>query len=248
MIAAWHGVYHDRRAAGRELARLLQQYAGDPNVLVLALPRGGLPVASEIAQHLGAQLDVLVVRKLGLPWLPEVAAGAIGPSGVIIRNPQVAAHVRNLDAVLAQVAASELIELQRRDLIYRRGRGPLDVRDRIVMLVDDGIATGSTMEAAVLAVRAMKPRSVVVAAPVAPPEAVEMLAQSADRVVCVHQPQSFVAVGHWYEEFPQLTDAEVVEILARHRGESWVAANRAGTGPVQTSRASIPEGGGRWRL
>jgi putative phosphoribosyl transferase len=247
MIAACHGIYHDRRAAGQELARLLQQYAGDPNVLVLALPRGGLPVASEIAQRLGAQLDVLVVRKLGLPWLPEVAAGAIGPSGVIIRNPQVASHGGNLDAVLARVAANELIEMQRRDLVYRRDRAPLDVRDRIVILVDDGIATGSTMEAAVLAVRAMKPRSVVVAVPVAPPEAVEMLARSADRLVCAHQPQFFIAVGHCYERFPQLTDADVLEILARHRGESAATTKSAGTGPVQTARA-IPEGDSRWRL
>jgi predicted phosphoribosyltransferase len=247
MIAAWHGVYRDRRAAGRELARLLQQYAGDPDVLVLALPRGGLPVASEIAQHLGVPLDVLVVRKLGLPWQPEVAAGAIGPSGVIVRNPQVTPHVRNLDAVLAQVAASELIEMQRRELIYRRGCGPLEVRDRIVILVDDGIATGSTMEAAVLALRTMKPRSVVVAVPVAPPEAVEALERNADHVVCAHQPQSFAAVGQWYEEFPQLTDADVLEILASHRGQSAVAAKRAGTGPVQAAR-TIPEGDGRWRL
>jgi predicted phosphoribosyltransferase len=247
MIASWHGVYHDRRAAGRELAGLLQQYAGHPDVLVLALPRGGLPVASEVAQHLGAPLDVLVVRKLGLPWLPEVAAGAIGPSGVIVRNPQVTSHVRHLDAVLAQVAASELIEMQRRDLIYRRGRGPLDVRDRLVILVDDGIATGSTMEAALLAVRAMKPRSVVVAVPVAPPEAVEMLERNADQVVCAHQPHAFAAVGQCYEEFPQLTDAEVLEILACHRGESAMAAKRAGTGPVRASPA-IPQGDDRWRL
>jgi predicted phosphoribosyltransferase len=219
MSLATHGMYGDRRAAGRELAQLLQQYAGDPEVLVLALPRGGLPVASEIAQSLRAPLDVLVVRKLGLPWQPECAAGAIGPQGVIVRNPQVGPRIPQLDAALARVAATELLEMQRRELIYRRGRRPLNVLDRIVILVDDGVATGATMEAAILALRAMGPRAIVVAVPVAPPESVETLKRSADRVVCPNQPTPFVAVGQWFDDFPQLTDAEVVEILTRHSGD-----------------------------
>ena len=239
MIVVSHGVYRDRQAAGRELAQLLQQYASDPSVLILALPRGGLPVASEIAQALHVPLDVLVVRKLGLPWQPELAAGAIGPCGVIVRNPQVIPCVSNLDTVLAEVAARELIEMQRRDLAYRRGRGALEVQDRIVILVDDGVATGSTMEAAVLALRAMKPRAIVVAVPVAPPEAVELLKRSADRVVCARQPASFISVGHWYEDFPQLTDAEVVAILDRHEVESLpsVGGGRAHSKASMTGRA-----------
>jgi putative phosphoribosyl transferase len=224
MTAVSHGVYRDRQAAGRELAQLLQRYAGDPNVLILALPRGGLPIASEIAHALRAPLDVLVVRKLGLPGQPELAAGAIGPCGVIVRNPQVIPPVSNLDAVLAEVAARELIEMQRRDLAYRSGRGALEVQDRIVILVDDGVATGSTMEAAVLALRAMTPRAIVVAVPVAPPEAVELLKRSADRVVCARQPQPFFSVGECYADFPQLTDAEVVATLARHEVEPWPSA------------------------
>jgi putative phosphoribosyl transferase len=220
MISVPRAIFHDRSAAGRQLATLLQQYAGESNVLVLALPRGGLPVAYEIARALHAPLDVLVVRKLGLPWQPEVAAGAIGPGGVIIKNPQVAPFVADFNATLAEVAAHELIELQRRELVYRRGRTPLEARDRLVIIVDDGIATGSSMEAAILAVRAMRPRAIVVAVPVAPQETIDMLRGSADQVVCARQPQPFMSVGQWYEQFPQLSDAEVVEILARHDVES----------------------------
>ncbi|HSC05328.1 MAG TPA: phosphoribosyltransferase [Steroidobacteraceae bacterium] len=220
MISVPRAIFQDRSAAGRQLAALLQQYAGDPNVLVLALPRGGLSVASEIARALHAPLDVLVVRKLGLPWQPEVAAGAIGPAGVIIKNPQVAPFVADFNAMLGEVAAHELIELQRRELAYRPGRTPLEVRDRVVILVDDGMATGLSMEAAVLTLRVMQPRAIVVAVPVAPPEAIAMLKASADQVVCARQPQPFMSVGQWYEEFPQLSDAEVLEILARHEAES----------------------------
>ena len=240
MISVPRAIYRDRSAAGRQLAELLQQYAGEPNVLVLALPRGGLPVASEIARALRTPLDVLVVRKLGLPWQPELAAGAIGPGGVIIKNPQVAAFVADLNATLAEVAARELIELQRRELAYRRGRAPLEVRDHVVIVVDDGVATGSSMEAAVLALRAMQPRAIVVAVPVAPPEAIEMLAGSADQVVCASQPQPFGSVGQWYEEFPQLSDAQVVEILARHEVESCPAGHERRS--RSATRFARPEG------
>jgi predicted phosphoribosyltransferase len=210
-------LYPDRQSAGRELANLLLNHADDPDVIVLALPRGGLPVASEVARALRVPLDVLVVRKLGLPWQPELAAGAIAPGGVMVINPQVTAYFQNLDKTLEQVASRERHELERREAIYRKGQAPLDVRDRIVILVDDGIATGSTMEAAVLALRAMHARSIVVAVPVAPRESIEMLTRRADRVVCSRQPEPFVAVGRWYEDFPQLTDEEVVAILAQHR-------------------------------
>lgn len=223
--------FQNRQAAGRELAGLLGNYLDDPDALVLALPRGGLPVASEIAHALHVPLDVLVVRKLGLPWQPELAAGAIAPGGIIVRNPQVAAYFHNLDEPLKEVAASERRELERREAMYRKGRMPLDVRDRTVILVDDGIATGSTMEAAVLAMRAMHARSIVVAVPVAPPESIEMLLRCADRVVCPHQPEPFIAVGRWYQDFPQLTDDEVVGILAGQRIAP--AAKRAAAGSDQ---------------
>jgi putative phosphoribosyl transferase len=217
MISVPRAIFYDRPAAGRQLAKLLQQYAGEPDVLVLALPRGGLPVAREVARALHAPLDVLVVRKLGLPWQPELAAGAIGPGGVVIKNPQVAPLVANFNATIAEIAAHELIELQRRELAYRRGRGPLEVRDRLVIVVDDGVATGSSMEAAVLAVRAMQPRAIVVAVP---------LKGSADQVVCAQQPVPFMSVGQWYQEFPQLSDAQVVEILERHDVEYWPGHER----------------------
>jgi putative phosphoribosyl transferase len=226
MIFVPRATFHDRSAAGRQLAKMLQQYAGEPNVLVLALPRGGLPVAREVARALHAPLDVLVVRKLGLPWQPELAAGAIGPGGVVIKNPQVAPFVANFNATIAEVAAHELIELQRRELVYRRGRGPLEVRDRLVIVVDDGVATGSSMEAAVLALRALQPRAIVVAVPVAPPEAIEMLKGSADQVICAQQPVPYISVGQCYQEFPQLSDAEVVEILERHDVEYWPGHER----------------------
>jgi predicted phosphoribosyltransferase len=210
-------LYHDRLEAGRELAGLLHEYQDKPDVLVLALPRGGLPVASAIAQALHLPLDVLVVRKLGLPWQPELAAGAIAPGGIIVRNPQVAALFSDLDKTLEDVATEELRELKRREGVYRAGRAALDVRNRTVILVDDGVATGSTMEAAVRAMRALQARSIVVAVPVAPPDTVAMLSGCADRVVCPHQPEPFVAVGRWYEEFPQLTDEEVTAILGQSR-------------------------------
>jgi putative phosphoribosyl transferase len=223
--------YPDRQTAGRELASLLRNHADDPHVVVLALPRGGLPVASEVARALRVPLDVLVVRKLGLPWQPELAAGAIACGGIMVTNPQVAAYFPNLEKTLEDTAARERHELQRRESLYRKGHAPLDVRDRVVILVDDGIATGSTMEAAALALRAMHARSIVVAVPVAPAESIEMLARHADRVVCAHQPESFIAVGRWYQDFPQLTDDEVVTILAQHRGPS--SGKRAAAGSDQ---------------
>lgn len=218
-------IYHNRQVAGRELAGLLRDHADDPGAIVLALPRGGLPVAAEVAATLHLPLDVLVVRKLGLPWQPELAAGAIAPGGIVVRNPQVAALFQDLDKTLEQVAAVELRELRRRESIYRKGREPLDIRDRVVILVDDGIATGATMEAAVRSMRALHARSIVVAVPVAPPETVAALSQLADRVVCPHQPEPFVAVGRWYEEFPQLTDDEVNAILAQSRAAPQSAAS-----------------------
>jgi putative phosphoribosyl transferase len=207
-------IFRDRIAAGRALAALLSEYAHRDDTIVLALPRGGVPVAREIALALEAPLDVLVVRKLGLPWQPELAAGAIAPGGVLVLNREVRAEIPELDSVLEPVLSQERRELARREAAYRHGRPPLQVRDRTVILVDDGIATGATMEAAALSMRAMHAGSIVIAVPVAPPATLERLARHADRVVCPEQPADFMAVGQYYDEFPQLTDREVVQLLA----------------------------------
>lgn len=206
--------FRDRIAAGRALAALLAEYAHRDDTIVLALPRGGVPVAREIALALAAPLDVLVVRKLGLPWQPELAAGAIAPGGVLVLNREIRAEIPELDRVLEPVMAQELQELARRETAYRHGRPPLQVRGRTVILVDDGIATGATMEAAALALRAMHVGSIVIAVPVAPPATLRRLARHADCVVCPEQPADFMAVGQYYDEFPQLTDREVVQLLA----------------------------------
>ena len=206
--------FRDRMAAGHALAALLEEYAHRDDTIVLALPRGGVPVAREIALALQAPLDVLVVRKLGVPWQPEFAAGAIAPGGVLVLNHQAEAEIPGLKRLLEPVLAQERRELARREAAYRRGRQALDVAGRTVILVDDGIATGATIEAAAVALHAMNARSIVIAVPVAPPEATRRLARHADRIVCLEQPADFMAVGQYYEEFPQLTDAEVVRLLA----------------------------------
>jgi len=207
-------VYADRQEAGRELAALLSEFSGRNDVIVLALPRGGLPVAKEIAKALTAPLDVLVVRKLGVPWQPELAAGAIAPGGVVVLNRELQAEIAGLNTMLEPVVARERAELQRREALYRTNRPPLEVRGRTAIVVDDGIATGATMEAAVLALRALHASSVVIAVPVAPPHTIQRLTRLADRVVCLQQPFSFFAVSQWYAEFPQVSDAQVIAMLA----------------------------------
>lgn len=207
-------IYADRRAAGRELAAQLTDYAGRTDTTVLALPRGGVPVAWEVARALHAPLDVLVVRKLGMPWQPELAGGAIAAGGVVVMNAGLQGAFGDLEQTLAPVIERERREVQRREALYRKGRPPLALGGRTAIVVDDGIATGATMEAAVLALRAMHARAIVIAVPVAPPENVARLARLADRVICLQQPARFHAVGQWYEEFPQLTDGQVTELLA----------------------------------
>ena len=219
-------IYSDRQQAGRELAKSLHAYTARKDVIVLALPRGGVPVAAEVAHALQAPLDVLVVRKLGLPWQPEFAAGAIASGGVLITNPAARVDFPDLERILLPVTRQEREELRRREALYRGGRPPLDVRNRIAILVDDGIATGTTMEAAVLALRAMQARSIVAAVPVAPPDAIMRLAAVTDQVVCLQQPAHFMAVGQWYESFPQLSDQEVISLLAADAG---AAAETTGT-------------------
>jgi predicted phosphoribosyltransferase len=205
--------FADRRDAGRALAERLSQYAHREDVVVLALPRGGVPVAHEVARALGAQLDVFVVRKLGAPQQPELAMGAIATGGVRVLNEDVVRWYDVSPATLEAITQSEQKELIRREAMYRDGRAPLSVEGKTVLLVDDGLATGSTMKAAVAAVRRLKPSRVVVAVPVGAPDTCTELAAIADELVCVRTPVSFTAVGVWYQDFSQTTDEEVRTLL-----------------------------------
>ena len=203
--------YRDRRAAGAALAEHLDRFAGRPDVVVLGLVRGGVPVAAEVAGRLGAPLDVLVVRKLGVPWAPEVAFGALGPGGVRVLNDEIAVRLPRL-AVNA-VVRHESAELARRERRYRSQRPPLTLRGRVAILVDDGLATGATARAGVAVARALGAREVVVAVPVAAADAVAQLATEADEVVCPWQPAHFGAVSRFYDDFGQVSDAQVSALL-----------------------------------
>jgi predicted phosphoribosyltransferase len=206
----------DRVDAGRRLAEQLTHLA-DADVVVLGLPRGGVPVAAEVAAALHAPLDVLVVRKLGLPWQPELAMGAVAGVGRAleeVHNDQVIRHARVTDEVLDTVRTREVAELRRRELAYRGDRPPLEVRDRTVVVVDDGLATGSTMRAAVAAVRQQSPAAVVVAVPVGSPDTCAQLRLEVDEVVCVSTPRAFAAVGQAYDDFRATSDDEVRAALS----------------------------------
>lgn len=206
-------MFADRVDAGRRLGAHVREALGaSPDRLVLGLPRGGVPVAAEVARELGASLDVLVVRKLGAPSQPEVAIGAIGPDGAVLLH----AHGRALDPeTLDRIRRRELAELERRVRAYRGDRGPLVLTGRRVVLVDDGIATGATALVAVQAARAQGAAEVVVAAPAAAPDARDALAAVADRVIVLVAPERFWAVGEWYDDFRQTDDAEVMRLLGR---------------------------------
>jgi len=206
-------LFRDRVEAGDALAGLLGHYAGRPDVLVLALPRGGVPVAARVAEALGAPLDVFVVRKLGVPGQPELAMGAIATGGVRVVNEQVVGRLRLGEAELQRVAEAEERELARRERSYREGRGPPDLAGQVVILVDDGLATGSTMRAAVAAARRLGPARVVVAVPTAPASTCQRLGEEADEVVCATTPRPFRAVGYSYRSFPQTSDEEVRSLL-----------------------------------
>jgi putative phosphoribosyl transferase len=208
-------VFRDRREAGRLLARDLRAYGGRDDVIVLALPRGGVPVAYEVASALGVPLDVFIVRKLGVPGWEELALGAIASGGVRVLNDDVVRQVRDADRVIEQVTAAERRELARREIEYRDGRAPPDLRGKTVILVDDGLATGATMRAAVKALRQRDVAGVVVGVPVASPETCEELRLEVDEIVCSMTPASFRAVGQFYQDFSQTTDKEVRELLAR---------------------------------
>ena len=218
--------FKNRSEAGRFLAEQLSAYANRPDTLVLALPRGGVPVAYEVAKALGAPLDVFQVRKLGLPGHEELAMGAIATGGVRVRNPEVVEYLRIPDEVIDEVTARERQELERRERLYREDRPALSPRGRVVILVDDGLATGSTMLAAVLALRQQQPASIVVAVPVAAKQTCEELRTVADEVVCAVTPDPFYAVGLWYEDFSQTTDEEVRELLARAENKRAAATQK----------------------
>jgi putative phosphoribosyl transferase len=213
-------VFRDRVEAGEVLAGRLGHYAGKPEVLLLALPRGGVPVGARVAQALGAPLDVFVVRKLGVPGHEELAMGAIASGGVRVHNEEVVRKLHIDDATIQRVAEVEQQELARRERSYRGQRPPPDLTGRVVVLVDDGLATGSTMRAAVAAARRLGPARVVVAVPTAPASTCEQLRDEADEVVCATTPRPFRAVGYSYRSFPQTTDEEVRELLRA----AWTAA------------------------
>jgi predicted phosphoribosyltransferase len=197
------------------LAARLEKYAGKPDVMVLALPRGGVPVAFEVARVLHAPMDVFIVRKLGVPGHEELAMGAVASGGVRVLNDHVVAGLGIPEYVIDAVVKWETEELKRRERLYRGNRPPADVRGKTVILVDDGLATGSTMLAAVQALRQQGPARIVVAVPVASPDTCELMKAYVDEIVCAATPEPFYAVGLWYEDFSQTTDEEVRELLAR---------------------------------
>lgn len=207
--------FTNRTAAGRAVADLLTRYRDDQDVLVLGLPRGGVPVAYEVADALRAPLDVLIVRKIGVPGHEELAMGAIATGGVRIVNERIAAELDVSESSLAAAAAQEELELVRRDRLYRGQRPQVDVSGRTVILVDDGLATGATMRAAVAAVRSMGAAHIVVAVPCGSSSTCRGLSKEADEVVCAATPEPFYAVGMWYEDFTQTTDDEVRALLDR---------------------------------
>jgi predicted phosphoribosyltransferase len=219
--------FGDRREAGVVLADNLNQFAHRDDVVVLALPRGGVPVGYEVARALDAQLDVFVVRKLGLPGHPELAMGAIASGDVRVLNEDVLELHPVSRAAIEAVTRTERVELERRERTYRDGRPLVPIEGRVVILVDDGLATGSTMRAAVLAVRRLHPARVIVAVPVGAVQTCQALREVADEVVCAFTPEPFRAVGLWYADFSQTTDEEVQQLLAR--------ANAGATTPVTRS-------------
>ena len=207
--------FRDRHEAGRLLAEKLKAYAHRLEVLVLALPRGGVPVAYEVARALGAPLDVFLVRKLGVPGHEELAMGAVATGGVRVLNEQIVRALRIPDDVIDAVTMREQEELARRERLYRGDRPLPDVSGRTVILVDDGLATGATMHAAIAALRQQQPARIVVAVPTAAPETCQALRAEVDDVVCAITPEPFYSVGLWYEDFSQTTDDEVRDLLAR---------------------------------
>ena len=228
--------FRDRVDAGRRLAELLLKYAGRSDVIVLGLPRGGVPVASEVAARLKAPLDVFLVRKLGVPGHPELAMGAIASGGIEVRSHSLIRDLGIPEAAIEQIASRERLELERRDALYRGTRQVPALRDRTVILVDDGLATGSTMQAAILALRQQTPARIVVAVPVGAAESCEQVARLADEVACVLMPRAFQAVGLWYDDFSQTSDAEVTRLLAGSPGADAPKARNVPPDPAAIVR------------
>jgi predicted phosphoribosyltransferase len=220
--------FRDRTEAGGELAGLLAEYADRPDVIVLALPRGGVPVAYEVARALRAPLDVFLVRKLGVPGHEELAMGAIATGGVRLLNREVVDSLRIHEEVIDGVAAAEQDELERREREYHGDRPPPDVRGRTVILVDDGLATGSTMRTAVAALRRQQPARIVVAVPVAAGSTCADVEAEVDQIICARTPEPFRAVGIWYDDFTQTTDAEVRSLLDRRARPDAMAGGGGG--------------------
>jgi putative phosphoribosyl transferase len=225
-------LFQDRRDAGRKLAPKLTKYANQPDVVVLGLPRGGVPVAYEVAKALNAPLDIFLVRKLGVPGHEELAMGAIASGGVRVLNETVVRAFQMPESTIDAVAYEEQQELERRERIYRNGCPALDLANRTAILVDDGLATGASMAAAVTGLRAHHPAYIVVAVPTAAPETCESFETIADDIVCAETPKLFLGVGMWYADFSQTTDEEVRELLTRAASEQ-----RLGTlGPAPALR------------
>jgi putative phosphoribosyl transferase len=239
------GKFPNRAEAGRRLAERLTDYRGRSDAIVLGLPRGGVPVASEVAQRLGLPLDVFVVRKLGVPGFEELAMGAIASGDVVVLNDDVMRALPNSEAILESVRARETLELRRRETRYRQNRIVPDLRGRVVILVDDGLATGATMRAAAAALRKQQVAKIVVAVPVGAPETCREIELEVDEMVCPLRPEFFQGVGQFYEDFSQTSDEEVREILAKGRMTNdrlrtrtrtrTRTMTRTGTGTGQTS-------------
>ena len=207
--------FPNREEAGRRLAESLREYADRPDAIVLALPRGGVPVAFEVARNLHLPLDVFIVRKLGVPGFEELALGAIASGGVRVLNEDVVGSLPDAARMVEEVTANELTELERREHSYRVGRPPLELRGRVAILVDDGIATGATMRAAVAALRQHGVARIVIAVPVGAADTCRALKEEVEETVCLLAPESFHAVGQFYKEFGQITDEEVRDFLDR---------------------------------
>ena len=217
-------LFRDRSEAGQKLAQKLKAYANRQDVLVLGLPRGGVPVAFEVAQALNAPLDVFLVRKLGVPGQEEFAMGAIASGGVRILNQKVITELQISSEAIARTTAQAQRELERREYLYRGVRSPLDVRDCTVILVDDGLATGATMHAAAIAIRKKQPKQIIAAVPVSASEACDKLQVEVDEIICAETPRPFIAVGVWYQNFSQTTDDRVqnlLQIAAEAKTTTW---------------------------
>lgn len=222
--------FRDRRQAGQALARLLARFHRAANTIVMALPRGGVPVAAEIAQALQLPLDICLVRKLGVPWQPELAMGAVATGGVKVLNGELIGDLAIPQADIDREVALERIELDRREKAYRGDQPRPDLRDKTVILVDDGIATGATAAAAIEASRLLGAKHVVIAVGVAAKSSLARLLGTADEVVCVLEPQHLSSIGEWFEDFSQVTDAEVRRLLSRSGSKPRMMAAGHGTG------------------